>query len=442
MLIGMASCNKFLDKKSDARYVIPRNVEDAQKLLDDVFRMNENTVPNWGDSFTDDFFFSEQRFNSLDEKSRDFYVFKMQEYYGVGNGFGKAYSAIYNTNLVIEILDKITPTVINQKEWNNVMGSALFFRGFYNFNLIINYAEAYYKEGSENLLGIPIRLNSNFNEISKRSNLKESLEQVITDVNNSINLLDNHPLIETRPSKVAGYALLSNVYLYMGDYNLALEFADLALSIKSNLMNYASDSDIVNRNTNTTPFKRFNKETIFYAEASTGGFDNMILNCNIDTALYENYSQNDFRRQLFFNLINGLPEFKGFYTGVNRRFSGLSTNELYLIKAECLAVLGIKDLAILALEELLKNRISNYTTDALNDLDSVDLIKHIRLERRKELIFRNKRFADIKRYNREGENIVIKRTIFGKDYYLEPNSVKYALPLPSDLVDFTGIEQN
>lgn len=63
-------------------------------------------------------------------------------------------------------------------------------------------------------------------------------------------------------------------------------------------------------------------------------------------------------------------------------------------------------------------------------------------ERRKELVFRNLRWMDIKRLNKEGANITLKRIIDGQTFTLPPNNNRFALPLPADIVKMTGMPQN
>jgi len=73
---------------------------------------------------------------------------------------------------------------------------------------------------------------------------------------------------------------------------------------------------------------------------------------------------------------------------------------------------------------------------------TADVLDLILKERRKELIFRGLRWMDIKRLNLEGANIVQRRFLDGKEYRLEPNANRYALPLPDDIIRVTGMEQN
>jgi hypothetical protein len=71
-----------------------------------------------------------------------------------------------------------------------------------------------------------------------------------------------------------------------------------------------------------------------------------------------------------------------------------------------------------------------------------EVLKLILSERRKELVYRGLRWMDIKRLNLEGQEIVLKRLVDGKEYRLVPNENRYALPLPADIVRIAGIPQN
>lgn len=63
-------------------------------------------------------------------------------------------------------------------------------------------------------------------------------------------------------------------------------------------------------------------------------------------------------------------------------------------------------------------------------------------ERRKELLFRGLRWIDIKRLNKEGAGIVLKRKVGEDLYQLSPNENKYALPLTTDIITLARLEQN
>jgi starch-binding outer membrane protein, SusD/RagB family len=57
-------------------------------------------------------------------------------------------------------------------------------------------------------------------------------------------------------------------------------------------------------------------------------------------------------------------------------------------------------------------------------------------------LMRGIRWIDIKRLNKEGKNIIPKRLIDGQTYLLPLESSYYALPLPQDILNLTGMPQN
>ncbi|MNT13620.1 SusD family protein [compost metagenome] len=71
-----------------------------------------------------------------------------------------------------------------------------------------------------------------------------------------------------------------------------------------------------------------------------------------------------------------------------------------------------------------------------------DAIAKILIERRKELVWRGLRWSDIKRLNKIGSEITLKRILNGTDHVLLPNDPRYALPIPDDEIVRSGIDQN
>jgi hypothetical protein len=75
--------------------------------------------------------------------------------------------------------------------------------------------------------------------------------------------------------------------------------------------------------------------------------------CLVDTMLIASYAPDDLRRPLYyFEESPGMYTLNGSYAGLIFPFSGLATDELYLIRAECYAR-------------------ANQVTNALNDLDTL-----------------------------------------------------------------------
>jgi hypothetical protein len=145
---------------------------------------------------------------------------------------------------------------------------------------------------------------------------------------------------------------------------------------------------------------------------------------------------------LFYNIVKGEPVIKSSYSATSYLFSGVALDEIYLIKSECLARAGHLTAALENVNILLRNRYKPGTFTPLKATTTQEALQIILTERRKELPFRNIRWTDLRRLNKEGRNIRLARIIFGQQYELEPNSPRYVLPIPFDVITFTNMQQN
>lgn len=440
--VGASSCKKYLDKKPDSTLAVPSTVEDLQAVLDNATYMNIRTTPCFGEASSDDYFILQTTFDNLSPENQKVYRW-IPHVYNYDNDWSKGYLAIYNANFCLEGIEESPATSVSEARWRNVKGSALFYRAYYFLQLTWTFAKAYDENTAGTDLGIVLRLTSDFNVPSVRSSVKQSYEQIITDAKQSIPYLPDNPSHVFRPSKAASYGLLARAYLSMRKYDSAFKYADLCLQIKNDLMDYNGDNDIYNLLDNV-PFKQFNKETIFYTEMSTSIALHVPARGRIDTLLYGSYAADDLRKTAFFRPNGIYQRFKGSYaSSASNLFNGIATDEMFLTRAECYAKMGNVPEALNDLNALLIRRWNNAVPySPVTATDQTDALNKIRAERRKELLMRGLRWPDIKRYNKEGANLTLTRFISGQTYTLEPNSPRYALPLPDDIVRLTGISQN
>ena len=195
------------------------------------------------------------------------------------------------------------------------------------------------------------------------------------------------------------------------------------------------------------PISRFNDEVIF--QAISQSVDPIApYKCNIDSTLYRSYAVNDLRKVIYFK-DNGdsTYSFKGDYDGGSQNyghsFTGIVTDEQYLIKAECDARLEKPDDGLKFLNELLVKRYSAANFIPVATTDSVELLTIILNERRKELLFRATRWTDLKRLNKDSRFAVsLTRKLNGAIYQLPPNDVRYVALLPKTVINMTGMQQN
>lgn len=442
IITGGLSCKKYLEVKSDAKLVIPKTLGDLQAILDDAEKMNFSRSPSYGETSADDYFLPEANLNAFTQFGQDLYIWKKVDY-RYQNDWSEAYLPVYNANLCLETLESVERNAGNGKAWDNVKGSALFYRSFYFFALTMQFGHVYDSQKSAQDPGIVLRLQSDFNIPSQRSSVQACLERIIGDAGDAVTYLPDFQINTLRPSKAAAYALLSRVFLYMRNYEKAADYANEALKIQSSLMNFNGDGDILGLDINV-PFRKFNKETIFYSEMISSFGIHSPSGARIDTILYASYDTNDLRKRAYFRANGNYQQFKGSYaSATSTLFSGLATDEMYLNRAEGKAWMGDLAGAMGDLNALLKSRWRNTVTFIPHAaLTKEEALQKIRIERRKELLMRNIRWQDIKRLNKEGANIVPARLYKGQMYKLEVNSPFYALPLPIDIIEQSGISQN
>lgn len=438
-LLFMFGCSDFLDKKPDLKMVIPKSFSDAELLINDYNTLNTG-YPIVGEMGTDDYFLRKETFDAISNiDQRNTYLWKDQTYTDV-NQWQRPYKAVYVANQVIDILNKLG-VVINQDSYNSILGSAYFYRAFAFHQLIEVYCPAFEEKKATNQLGIPLRLTPEIDEGSVRVSLLESYKQVILDYERAILSLPIVESVKGRPQRSSAYAGLARVYLDIGEYEKAYKYADSSLLFHSSLLDFNQLNPQVNN-----PIARFNVEVIFPAISaplgSMGRFTALV-----DTLLYVEYDEYDIRKQLYFEASDNKKE--TFFIKVNynnstgQMFVGLTTSEMYLIKAESAVRIGMIEESQNSLNYLLKNRWRADRFIAIKESNPQILLDLILKERRKELIFRGRRWADLKRLNLDER---YKRAIYRKmnevDYVLPPNSLKYAYRLPESVLRLGKIPQN
>ncbi|MBL1407219.1 RagB/SusD family nutrient uptake outer membrane protein [Sphingobacterium faecale] len=427
-------CNSFLDAKPRKGLVIPEKLE---QLLSLMRKENESLQdPTFGELSTDDFYWDTADLNSKPEPVRNAYLWKPANMFGADFLIEWLfhYRFIYYANTVLEQLPNITPSTSELREWNKAKGEALFYRGKFLYDMAIIWSSAYNVPNNDKVLGMPIRLNTNFNEPSYRSSVKDTYAQIIKDIEESIVYLPELPEHVTRPSKLAAKAMAARIYLSMGEYEKALIYAEEVLKVKSELIDFNQLST-----TADYPIAIFNKEVIYHSYMQL-----YMANFYLNPGLLASYSGDDLRRDIYFGYQNnGKIELKGSYYGDAAPFTGLAVDEMYLIAAECQARNTGQDRAKEYMRSLLEKRYKKNTVPILQDLSKTELLDFILQERRKELVFRGLRWGDVKRLNNEGRAVTLERFSQGGNVdYLQANDPRFNLPFPEGVIDLSGMEQN
>jgi tetratricopeptide (TPR) repeat protein len=437
-LFGQSCGEDFLDKKSNKALVIPQTLSDFQSLLDNAAQVM-NIVPGIGLISSDESFMDDQRLRGLQPTERHCYTWEKAVYGSEQvSDWNILYQQIFYANVVLEGLNHYTAQPGEQALWNTLYGTALFTRAHALHQLLIYFSPPYDAETATTALGVPIRRKADVNEPIRRATLQDSYEALIRDLEESLHYLPTSVVMKTRPSLPAAHALLARTYLMMGLYNQALEHANEAWNLTPLLLDY---NDLNGASAAPIPFN--NVEVLYYASLITYSYV-ISTGTYIDTVLVASYDDADLRKTMFFDFIN--PKrcfFKGSYTGSWQVFGGLSTNEVFFMRAECNARLGNEMEALADLNYILQKRWQLGAYTPYTETNTEALLALILQERQKELIFRNNRWMDLRRLNTDPRFArTLTRTVEGITYTLPPGDLRYTFPIPQAEIKTSGIEQN
>lgn len=166
------------------------------------------------------------------------------------NAWEGAYRTIYECNLFINGIDKaLTNAIITQNEYNELAAEAKFIRAVVYFYTLNFWGQMYIKDNSN--LGVPLVLipfdgSTAFTEATKikRATIDECYAQIIEDLKFAETYLyetwDDEYYNRARATIGAAQAFLSRVYLYCGDNDNAIKYANDVIG------KYSLDTDVVN----------------------------------------------------------------------------------------------------------------------------------------------------------------------------------------------------
>ncbi|RZS74630.1 RagB/SusD family nutrient uptake outer membrane protein [Pseudobacter ginsenosidimutans] len=345
------------------------------------------------------------------------------------------YRVIGNANLAIAEGEKLDPTAPIQQ----VIGELYAVRALAYFDLVRFWAQPYNFTSDASHMGVPIVTEPQTGIISPaRATVKEVYERITEDLKKALTLMN--------VSKKNGYmvpaaaqTLLAKAYLYMGNWELAEQYATEAINgpftllprasyVASWATDYSSESlfEVVNLPTDNAGT---NSLGYIYEQSRYGE--------GLATQdLYDQYTGTDVRRSLIIvGVRNATFENPAYF--VKKYPRGASTNDdhikvlrlsdAYLIRAEARAELGKSDPAktTLAQQDLttIVQRADNVA--AAITLTGDALIDRIILERRKEFAFEGHRLFDLNRRKMDVRHI----RSTDETIYTYPNN-RFIMPIP------------
>lgn len=437
----ISGCKKqdaFLDTKPNIALAIPSTLADLQQLINNENIFN-TLYPSLGLASTDDYFLDPSYWLTLSNTEQNSYIWAKDMYTANTNinDWSHPYQQVYYANTIISILPTISVSANQQVQFNTIKGSALFFRAIAFYNLVQTFAMPYDSTSAGKDLGVPLPLMPDLTAKVPRSTQSQCYTQIITDLQSALSLLPDLPTVKTQPSKAAAYGLLSRIYLVLGNYAQSLQAAKSCLGIYNQLQ------DFNKLDPSAFPvYPNFSPEEIFHA--SFVGYSSIGFQAQVDSNIYKSFNDpNDLRPSIYFYNNGGEIEFNSQFDKLNNLSYTISTDEIYLNKAECEARLNDKASAMSDLNALLVTRWRTGTFRPYTATSADDALVQILKERRRELVFTGLRWSDLRRLNKEARfAITLSRYINGVTYSLPPNDPRYALPIPDNELQLNPIPQN
>ena len=438
------SCSDFLDSKSQDE-VIPKTTKDFRELLlGSGYPNPTNEHPVAITSYMDDDLDCDVNNSSAgaDYTKSIFAVYTWQpdaERYEstvvspelASTPYYAMFERIKGCNAVLDYVDE---AVGSQQEKDQIKAEALAVRALFYFWLVNLYGEPYTE--NPQALGVPLKLSSSVEEVSiARSTVEKVYEQILTDLNKSAALLgeDSRVTTDYRINRPTVEILLSRVYLYMGNWQKAVEAATEAIRIGGELTNLTA---IEKADANFVCTQYSSQEVTWMYGGSVSTFK-IESGLNMSTELRTAYGENDRRMDLYYSYDANRGQYYNNKPSATNDApkSAIRMSEAYLNRAEAYVLWENKTTEALAdLNKLRRNRITGYQDVAISDPDL--LLKEIRLERRLELTLEGHRWLDLRRYGMPS----IKHTWLPgvgmalQTYVLKEKDPMYTLPLPESVI--------
>ena len=396
----LAGCSEFLEERSQDKYH-PSSLEDLNELLAGSGYWDKSVAFQGIHVMDDDAREKNgQRFSSTIPDGLGFFKWEANPYYEDDDPIWKMmYKHIAVANAILVNADQFK----DDELYNKIKGEAYFIRAVNYFELVNLYALPYVKATATTTLGIPLKLTNYVEDrYFSRSPIDSVYHVIVHDLQMAASLLKGveQPSV-FRANATAANALLSRVYLYMGEYEKAVQACDSVLE----------DSRYVLFNMNgQEPTASFTKLATSEIIFSQGGYTTpqqsayflktYFFGCS--SVLRDLYIDKDLRKKIFFKeSSSGRAITYSNKIGVNdvkpvSDWGMIRLAEVFLNKAEAQALLGNESDAINTLQDLQKMRYSEIPEFAGSGLE---LIEFIRTERRLELCFEGHRWFDLRRYS-------------------------------------------
>ena len=353
------------------------------------------------------------------------------------------YAGISTANLIIE--NAPTATEATDAERGQVIAQAKILRAMKYFTLVNYYAKTYNAATAATDGGVPLITSAEVGATYTQPSVQEIYDFIVQDISEALPALPERALNVLYADKATAYALAARVYLQMGNYQEALASAGEALKRNDRLFDWVafyndnaavlSVPDVYQSITSPMGFDYEENYIFCHGNNSYSGND---LQMREDRG--NRFEQGDahFMSRWKIRTMAGSTYYNPNMGGYFNR-GGLTTTEVYLIQAECLARTGNVAGAMDVLNTVRHKRIlpEYYQPLAASSADeAIDMIIKVKGDALVQTIIP---FCDARRLNLEPAHArTLTKVENGQQYTLSPSSHMWVMPFPMGAVKNSG----
>ena len=431
------SCDDYLDNVPKGEK-IPTTLEDFSALMGDEYNNSREAVSQaiylLGDQYVSSSTLSYDRLtraNYLWDTSID----RIKENNSDEMAYYVSYGAISTANLILENIDAMTEC--SDQDRRTLAAQAKVLRAMKYFTLVNYYSKTYNPSTADTDGGVPLITSAEVGAAYTQPSVKAIYDFILHDLTEALPDLPETAQNILYADRATGYAFAARVYLQMGNYSEALSYARQALDYNDQLFDwpayYEENIDVLadpdNYQQIQSPMDYWFVENYNFCHGSSIYQSN---DAQITVHRATRFEEGDaaFLSRWKLRTIGADTFYEHCLAGLYNR-GGMTTTEVWLIEAECLARTGSVSEAMAVLNQVRRSRILPDVYADLEATTEVEAVRQIIETKANALIVTLVPFCDARRLNLDSQYArTLTKVIDGQTLTLAPDSYLWTMAMP------------